>query len=97
MDKLNGADGLAVNALMLAILTAARTNEVLGATWGEINLDAIARRAFKANADGGAERAKGGCAYPVSVRVWESMPHGGGCGPELAGASGRLALGRCLA
>jgi integrase len=38
--KLKGAEGIAVEAFMLAILTAARTNEVTGATWDEIDLDA---------------------------------------------------------
>src|SRR5215475_1461416 len=39
MQKLKGAEGIAVNALMLAILTVSRTNEVIGATWDEIDLD----------------------------------------------------------
>jgi integrase len=38
--RLQAADGLGARALELAILTAARTGEVLGATWGEIDLDA---------------------------------------------------------
>jgi integrase len=38
--RLQAADGMAARALELAILTAGRTNEVLGATWAELNLDA---------------------------------------------------------
>jgi integrase len=38
--KLKGASELAVNALMLAIFTAARSVEVIGAAWDEIDLDA---------------------------------------------------------
>jgi integrase len=38
--RLQAADGLGARALELAILTAARTNEVLGATWAELDLDA---------------------------------------------------------
>jgi hypothetical protein len=33
-----GAEGIAVNVPMLAILTAARSVEVIGATWDEIDL-----------------------------------------------------------
>lgn len=38
MTALSGQDGIACLALRFAILTAARTNEALGATWGEIDL-----------------------------------------------------------
>jgi integrase len=38
--RLQAADGLGARALELAILTAARTGEVLGATWAEMDLDA---------------------------------------------------------
>jgi len=37
--RLQAADGLGARALELAILTAARTGEVLGATWAEFDLD----------------------------------------------------------
>jgi integrase len=37
--RLQAADGLGARALELAILTAARAREVLGATWGEFDLD----------------------------------------------------------
>ncbi len=37
--RLQAADGLGARALEMAILTAARTGEVLGATWSEIDLD----------------------------------------------------------
>jgi integrase len=37
---LRGRPGMAARALEFAILTAARTGEALGATWGEIDLDA---------------------------------------------------------
>jgi integrase len=37
---LRQADGVAAKALMFGILTAARTSEVVGATWDEINFDA---------------------------------------------------------
>ena len=40
MLRLQAADGLGARALELAILTAGRTNEVLGATWAEIDLEA---------------------------------------------------------
>lgn len=38
--RLQAAEGLGARALELAILTAGRTGEVLGATWAEIDLDA---------------------------------------------------------
>jgi integrase len=38
--RLQAADGLGARALEFAILTAARTGEVLGATWAEFDLDA---------------------------------------------------------
>ena len=38
--RLQAADGLGARALELAILTAGRTGEVLGAAWAEIDLDA---------------------------------------------------------
>ena len=38
--RLQAADGLGARALELAILTAGRTGEVLGAPWAEIDLDA---------------------------------------------------------
>lgn len=38
MVALAGLDGMGVQALRFAILTAARTGEVIGATWGEIDL-----------------------------------------------------------
>ncbi len=37
--RLQAADGIGARALELAILTAARTGEVLGATWGEIDME----------------------------------------------------------
>jgi integrase len=40
MAKLEGATGLAVNALMLAILTAARSVEVIGMQWDAVDFDA---------------------------------------------------------
>ncbi|MES2343010.1 MAG: integrase arm-type DNA-binding domain-containing protein [Pseudomonadota bacterium] len=39
MTALRTQDGMAAKALEFAILTAARTGEVLGAAWGEIDLD----------------------------------------------------------
>ena len=39
MQKLQAEDGLGAMALRLAILTAVRTGEVIGATWSEIDLD----------------------------------------------------------
>jgi integrase len=39
MVALRAKEGVAPRALEFAILTAARTNEVLGATWSEIDLD----------------------------------------------------------
>jgi integrase len=38
--RLQAADGMAAKALQFAILTAARTGEVLGATWQEIDFEA---------------------------------------------------------
>jgi integrase len=40
MARLKDAEGIAVNALALAVLTAARTNEVLSLQWDEVDLDA---------------------------------------------------------
>jgi integrase len=40
MEELRARDGIAARALEFAILTAARTGEVIGATWGEIDIDA---------------------------------------------------------
>ena len=40
LTALRSREGMAARALEFAILTAARTAEVLGVTWGEINLDA---------------------------------------------------------
>jgi integrase len=37
--RLQAADGLGARALEMAVLTAGRTNEVLGATWAEVDLD----------------------------------------------------------
>ena len=39
LQSLRNQDGIAASALEFAILTAARTSEVIGATWSEINLD----------------------------------------------------------
>jgi integrase len=39
MRELQQREGFGVNALIFAILTAARSGEVRGATWAEINLD----------------------------------------------------------
>lgn len=39
MNKLRSGEGVAARALELLILTATRTNEVIGATWQEFNLD----------------------------------------------------------
>jgi integrase len=39
LDALRGRQGMAARALEFAIFTAARTGEVLGARWGEIDLD----------------------------------------------------------
>jgi len=40
MAALHGREGIAARALEFAILTAARTGEALGATWGEVDLSA---------------------------------------------------------
>src|SRR5216683_1045868 len=40
LTALRGREGMSARALEFAILTAARTGEVLGARWGEIDLDA---------------------------------------------------------
>jgi len=40
MTALRGREGVAARALEFAILTAARTGEALGATWGEVDLSA---------------------------------------------------------
>ena len=47
MTKLRSLDGVAAGALELAILTAARTGEVIGASWQEVDLEAAARTAFR--------------------------------------------------
>jgi len=40
LGRLREAEGIAACCLEFAVLTAARTGEVLGATWGEIDMDA---------------------------------------------------------
>lgn len=42
MARLAGQEGVGARALAFTILTAARTGEALGATWGELDLDAAA-------------------------------------------------------
>ena len=39
MTELRGTDAVSARALEFTILTAARTNEIIGAVWGEINRD----------------------------------------------------------
>src|SRR5262249_36511323 len=39
MQRLQGRDGVSVRALELTILTAARTQEIIGARWSEIDLE----------------------------------------------------------
>jgi integrase len=53
--RLQAADGLGARALELAILTAARSGEVLGATWGEMDLVAALWTVPAARMKGGRE------------------------------------------
>ena len=68
MAKLRSRDSISARALEFAILTAARTSEVIGAKWSEIDLD-----------DGvwtvPAERMKGGKEHqvPLSKRAMEIL------------------------
>lgn len=75
LAELRGRPGMAASALEFAIFTAARTGEALGATWGEIDLDAkvwtVPARRMKATREhrvplsavgGGARRARRGAA-----------------------------------
>jgi len=60
MAELRGQEGIAARALEFAILTAARTGEVMGARWGETN---IAERLWNIPA----ERMKGGREHRVPL------------------------------
>jgi len=60
LQRLQAAEGTAARCLELAMLTAARTGEVLGATWAEFDLDAAAWLVP-------AERMKGGEAHAVHL------------------------------
>lgn len=55
MAELRGRDGIAARALEFAILTAARTEEALGATWGEVDLFAALRTISGERMKGGRE------------------------------------------
>jgi integrase len=68
MALLRQRDGVAARALELTILTAARTGEVIGAKWDEINLDAAEWRIP-------GDRMKGGRAHtaPLSKRATELL------------------------
>lgn len=61
LQRLQAAEGIAARCLELAMLTAARTGEVLGASWAEFDLDAAAWVVP-------AERMKGGEAHTVSLQ-----------------------------
>jgi integrase len=71
IGRLRERDGIAARALEFAVLTAARTGEVLGATWDEFDLDA---RLWTVPAD----RMKGGDKHvvylsPRAIEIVESM------------------------
>jgi integrase len=75
MVELRGQTGTSARALEFAILTAARTGEVLGATWTEIDMGA---KAWSVPA----ERMKGGRTHRVplcerTVEILDALPRGG--------------------
>ena len=74
MSELRQRDGIPARALEFLILTAARSGEVIGATWSEIDL-------HKAIWVIPAERMKAGRAHvvPLSGRVLQALPHERGC------------------
>lgn len=74
LARLRAAEGMGARALEFAILTAARSGEVRGATWGEIDVQAAVWSI-------GAERMKGGRAHrvplsPEALALLASQPQG---------------------
>jgi len=91
MDKLRASDRIAARALEFLILTAARTNEVLGACWSEIDIAAAVWTIP-------AERMKAGREHkvPIGVRglaLLQALPHTG----ERIFPIGAVAMLRLLA
>lgn len=87
MSKLRGVSGAGARALELAILTAARSGEVRGALWSEIDLD---RRLWTI----GAERMKAGRSHCVplsasALSLLKATPKWAGTDLVFPGSSGR--------
>ncbi|MBP6816826.1 MAG: integrase arm-type DNA-binding domain-containing protein [Burkholderiaceae bacterium] len=77
MQRLRKVEGMGARALQFVILTAARSGEVRGATWQEIDLDAALWTIPK-------ERMKGGRAHrvplsPEAVTLLKALPRFEGC------------------
>lgn len=84
--RLRAADGMGARALEFAILTAARSGEVRGATWDEIDVQAAVWAI-------GPERMKGGRAHrvplsPAALALLASLPQGEPGAPVFASAKG---------
>jgi integrase len=99
MSELREREGIAARALEFAILTAARTGEIIGATWNEIDLTAKVWAI-------GAERMKAGREHRVplndrAMKILQSLPREGGNVHLFVGAKkGRsistMAMSDCL-
>lgn len=90
MKRLRAAEGMGARALEFAILTAARSGEVRGATWAEIDLT-------EGTWSVGAERMKGNRPHRVplsdrALELLEALPRFEGCDLVFPGASGKKPL-----
>jgi integrase len=77
MKRLHEAEGMGARALEFTILTAARSGEVRGATWGEINLEAA-----EWNVPGERMKARKHHRVPLSaaaVALLKALPRAAGC------------------
>lgn len=93
MIELRGQDSVAARALEFAILTAARTGEVLGATWAEIDLDARIWTVPKERMKGKREHVVPLCERAVAIL--EAMPTRDGvvfCNPNRQKALSNMAF-----
>jgi integrase len=99
MSELREREGIAARALEFAILTAARTGEIIGATWDEIDLTTKVWAI-------GAERMKAGREHRVplsdrAMKILQTLPREGGNVHLFVGAKkGRsistMAMSDCL-
>jgi integrase len=92
MSSLRAQDGIAPRALEFAILTAARTGEVIGAQWSEID---PGKRLWIVPA----ERTKTGREHRVplsapAIEILEQMPHASDCVFELSNMAFLMLLRR---